>query len=222
MLCVSYFEKALYELPEAELTSETVQALADEIETKIQGGLSPRPLLSVPHLVSDEASCYYQGYTLAEMSVHQTRAYFKDKYGYIVDNPNVGPTLKSAYWECGNSKPFLDIVRDLTGKDLTGEAWVDALKEDLEEHIAQEKKEYSEMIDKCQDAADAPEEKKEKEYTESDDDDNLDLQMTVRFVDGDVVISDSSVSGLLESCREFEAFVEARVAAAASAATTSP
>ena len=64
MLCVSYFEKALYELPEAELTSERVQALADEIETKIQGGLSPRPLLSVPHLVSDEASCYYQGYTV--------------------------------------------------------------------------------------------------------------------------------------------------------------
>ena len=65
MLCVSYFEKALYELPEEELTSEKVQALADEIEIKIQGGLSPRPLLSVPHLVSDEASCYYQGYTVS-------------------------------------------------------------------------------------------------------------------------------------------------------------
>ena len=68
MLCVSYFEKALYELPEDELTSETVQALADEIEIKIQGGLSPRPLLSVPHLVSDEASCYYQGYTVSRKS----------------------------------------------------------------------------------------------------------------------------------------------------------
>jgi oligoendopeptidase F len=64
MLCVSYFEKAMYELPDAELTSESVQLLADDIETKIQGGLSPRPLLSVPHLVSDEASCYYQGYTV--------------------------------------------------------------------------------------------------------------------------------------------------------------
>ena len=69
MLCVSYFEKALYELPEAEITSERVQALADEIETKIQGGLSPRPLLSVPHLVSDEASCYYQGYTVGSRIV---------------------------------------------------------------------------------------------------------------------------------------------------------
>ena len=69
MLCVSYFEKALYELPEDDLTPETVQALADDIETKIQGGLSPRPLLSVPHLVSDEASCYYQGYTVGTLEL---------------------------------------------------------------------------------------------------------------------------------------------------------
>ena len=69
MLSVSYFEKALYELPEQDLTTATssqkIQALADEIEIKIQGGLSARPLLSVPHLVSDEASCYYQGYTVS-------------------------------------------------------------------------------------------------------------------------------------------------------------
>ena len=67
MLSVSYFEKALYELPDHELTTENVQKLADEIELKIQGGLSARPLLSVPHLVSDEASCYYQGYTVSKI-----------------------------------------------------------------------------------------------------------------------------------------------------------
>ena len=41
-----------------------MQALADEIELKVQGGLASRPLLSVPHLLSDEASCYYHGYVL--------------------------------------------------------------------------------------------------------------------------------------------------------------
>ncbi|VEU43068.1 unnamed protein product [Pseudo-nitzschia multistriata] len=204
MLSVSYFEKALYELPEAELTAEKVQSLADEVEIRIQGGLGARPLLSVPHLVSDEASCYYQGYTLAEMSVHQTRKYFKDKYGYIVDNPNVGPTLTESYWKCGNSKPFLQIVKDLTGKELSGDDWVDALKEDLEEHIAQERKEYDGMISKCE--ASSAEEK--------DGEEPLDLAMTVKFVDGDHVISDSSQSGLLSACKEFEAFVAARVAAA--------
>jgi len=206
MLSVSYFEKALYELPEKELTYDTIQALADQIEIQIQGGLSPRPLLSVPHLVSDEASCYYQGYTLAEMSVHQTRDYFKRTDGYIVDNPNVGPTLAKAYWECGNSKPFLDIVKDLTGSELQGTAWTDALKEDLEDHIRQEKKEYEDMIQKT-----ANEHQSKKDDTEEE----LDLQMTVKFVDGDDIISDSSKVGLLGACKEFEAFVAARVAASA-------
>ena len=201
MLSVSYFEKALYELPESEVTAEKIQSLADEIETKIQGGLSPRPLLSVPHLVSDEASCYYQGYTLAEMSVHQTREYFKNKYGYIVDNPNVGPDITSAYWVHGNSRPFLDLVKDLTGKELSGDAWIDALKESSADKITREKKEYDEMIEKMNAA-------------EDDSSSDIDLKMEVRFVDGDELIAASSDGGLLKACSEFEKFVAGRVAAA--------
>ena len=60
MLSVPYFEKALYELPEDEVTAERIQALADEVEKEVQGGLAPRPMLSVPHIISDEASCYYR------------------------------------------------------------------------------------------------------------------------------------------------------------------
>lgn len=56
MLVVSYFEKALYELPEDQVTSENIQKLADATEQSIQGGKSPRPLLSVPHIISDEVS----------------------------------------------------------------------------------------------------------------------------------------------------------------------
>ena len=66
MIAVPYFEKALYEMDEEDLSAESIKALADKIERDIQGGLSPRPLLSVPHLLSDEASCYYHGYVLAE------------------------------------------------------------------------------------------------------------------------------------------------------------
>ena len=47
MLAVPYFEKALYELPEEQLTVEALVQLADRIEADLQGGLSPRPLLSV-------------------------------------------------------------------------------------------------------------------------------------------------------------------------------
>eukprot|EP00658_Telonema_sp_P-2_P036807 TRINITY_DN26551_c0_g1_i2.p1 TRINITY_DN26551_c0_g1~~TRINITY_DN26551_c0_g1_i2.p1 ORF type:complete len:559 (+),score=168.05 TRINITY_DN26551_c0_g1_i2:223-1899(+) len=97
MLAVPYFEKALYELDDAQLTPERIVALANETELAIQGGPSPRPLLSVPHILSDEASCYYHGYVLAEMSVHQTRAHFLQKYNYIVDNPQVGQDLQQVY-----------------------------------------------------------------------------------------------------------------------------
>lgn len=42
MLAVPYFEKALYELPEEEVTPERVLALADEVEELVQIGRSPR------------------------------------------------------------------------------------------------------------------------------------------------------------------------------------
>ena len=200
MLAVSYFEKALYELPEGEVTAENVQALADRIELDIQGGYSGRPLLSVPHLVSDEASCYYHGYTLAEMGVHQTRAYFKSKYGYIVDNPNVGPELTKAYWEPGNSRPFLDLVRDLTGKDLSGSDWIDSLNETVEAKVARERSEYDTAIQNSSGIND-------------ENDDDVDLNMTVKFVNGDEIIADSSSNGILKACQQFEAFVAARMAA---------
>lgn len=102
----------------------------------------------------------------------------------------------------GNSRQFLDLVKDLTGKDLSGDAWVNALKESTADKIAREKKEYDEMIVKM---------KGEKE------DSSLDLKMEVRFVDGDELIAASSDGGLLEACSKFEEFVAKRVAAAAAA-----
>jgi len=203
MLSVSYFEKALYELPEEQVTAENVRKLADKIEHDIQGGLSPRPLLSVPHLVSDEASCYYHGYTLAEMSVHQTREFFKIRDGFIVDNPNVGPTITKAYWECGNSRPFLEIVKDLTGKDLSGVAWVGELQENVDDKVKREHIEYDESLAKVPSGASSS---------------TVDLNMTVKFVDGDEVIADSSQvsGGILAACKEFESYIARRTTKATS------
>ncbi len=61
-----------------------------------------RPLLAVPHILADESSAYYHGYVLAEMSVHQTRGYFKAKYGTIADNPEVGKQLTEVRKRVGN------------------------------------------------------------------------------------------------------------------------
>ena len=58
MLSVPYFERALYELPEAEVTPAALVALAARVEGEVEGGPAPRPLLSVPHILSDESSAY--------------------------------------------------------------------------------------------------------------------------------------------------------------------
>lgn len=194
MLCVPYFEKALYELSEEELTAQKLQDLALEVETFCIGGPSPRPVLSIPHILSDEASCYYHGYVLAEMSVHQTRAYFL-KTGPIVDNPIVGPTLTEKYWKPGNSAMFLDLVEGLTGKPLTADAWVTCLKEPLDEHLAQERKEYDAALQIGVAVTG-----------------ELDLEMRVRIADGDEVIGDTAEDKAFAATTEkFERYVKQRL-----------
>ncbi len=142
MLAVPYFEKALYEMDEDKLSSESLQALAVEVEARIQGGPSPRPLLTVPHILADESSCYYHGYVLAEMAVHQTRAHFFGKYGRIVDDPRIGADLASSYWRPGNGASFLSLVEGLTGAPLAGDAWVAHLQTELESLVASERSDY--------------------------------------------------------------------------------
>lgn len=132
------------------------------------------------------------------MSVHQTRNFFLRKYGYIVDNPEVGPSLTRGYWVWGNSRPFLELVKELTGSELSGDAWVDELTESVENVLKREEKDYKEAIEKAAKTGDK----------KSD----IDLNMTVRFVDGDTLIADSSKieGGLLGACKQFEDFVSAR------------
>ena len=193
MLAVPYFEKALYELPDAGVTPAAVAKLADDVEADLQGGLASRPLLSVPHILSDEASCYYHGYVLAEMSVHQTRAHFGGA-ARIVDNPKVGKDLAEVYWQPGNSVPFLDLVKKLTGKDLTGDAWLDAINVPLERHVDDEKRDYDAAV-----AAAPPPPKK------------VDLDMKILIVDGDELVADSEALGSFEAtCAKFEAWVASR------------
>lgn len=200
LLAVPYFEKALYELPEDQLTAKRITELASEVEAKIQGGPAARPLLSVPHILADEASCYYHGYVLAQMSVYQTRAYFLKKYGHIVDNPAVGPALTEKYWQPGNNSMFLDLVEGLTGKPLTGDAWIESLQEPLEKSLKRERTEYEEAV-KAGLAAHSG---------------DLDLAMHMRIVDGDEVIADSKDDGsFLGAATKFERYVRRRLDTAA-------
>ncbi len=117
-LSVCYSERAIYELPDEELTAERVLATIRDVERRMsfldEG--SPRPVLSVPHLLAGESSAYYHGYVLAEMAVHQTRDHFKGRDGHLCDNAKIGPELREHYWRVGNGRGFGDLVASLTGK----------------------------------------------------------------------------------------------------------
>jgi hypothetical protein len=135
MLAVCYGEKAIYELPESELTLEGIQRALREVERRLlllEEG-SPRPTLSIPHLISGESSAYYHGYVLARMAVYQARAHFIERDGHLVDNPRIGPELARVWWQPGNSVTFTEFVRRLTGAPLTALHWSNYVNQSAEE-----------------------------------------------------------------------------------------
>ena len=134
------------------------------------------------------------------MSVHQTREFFLKRDGYLTDNPKVGPTLAKSYWQPGNSEPFLSLVKNLTGSPLTGDAWVNELKQSVEDVLKDEKKKYESKRAECVDSS-----------TTSKDD--IDLDMRIRIVDGDKVLADTAKEGsFLATCKVFEEYVKKRYA----------
>lgn len=138
MLSVCFAERAIYEIPDDELTSERVLAEVRAVEARmalLPDG-APRPVLSVPHLLAGESSAYYHGYVLAEMAVHQTRAFFLERDGHLVDNARIGPDLRENYWAPGNSRRFGDFVRGLTGKPLSADALAARVNASVEDALA--------------------------------------------------------------------------------------
>ena len=129
---VCYCERALYEIPDDELTPERVLKTMREIEAKLtllpEG--SSRPILSVPHLLAAESSAYYHGYILASMAVHQTRNFFMKRDGHLVDNPKIGPALREVYWKPGNSRRFPDFIESMTGERVSPAALADHVNRD--------------------------------------------------------------------------------------------
>ncbi len=127
ILVVPYFERALYQLPDDQLTPERVLALARDCELRILGvAVSPRPMLSIPHLLNQESAAAYHGYLLANMAVYQTRAWFEREYGYLTDNPAVGPLLAQHYWARGNSISHNDTLLSLTGEPFNAKYLADS------------------------------------------------------------------------------------------------
>ena len=134
LLVVPYFERALYQLEDADLNTSTVLALARACEQRVLGvSPGPRPLLAIPHLLNQESAASYQGYLLANMAVYQTRAYFERTYGYLTDNPAIGPALAEHFWAYGNRRSHNETLINLTGESFNARYLADHCNQTAEQ-----------------------------------------------------------------------------------------
>lgn len=189
ILVVPYFERALYEMADDELTPQSVTQLAREMEQRILGlECSPRPLLAIPHLLSDESACSYQGYLLAHMAVYQTRAYLTEQFGYLTDNPKIGPLLSEHYWQKGNYLTHNQTIESLTGEGFNAKYLADVCNLSSNEAWEVEESKISALSTRNRS-------------------DIAPLNANIKVVDGNVVLSDNSISDerLLS---EFESYIE--------------
>ena len=95
--------------------------------------------LYIPHIYSWDSSAYYHGYGLSELALTQWREYFYEKYGYIVDNPNVGKEMKKV-WKLGSTKTFFEFVKLATDKKLSAEPFIKNVTRSVDDALELAKK----------------------------------------------------------------------------------
>ncbi len=119
---VCEFEKQIYE--SKKLTEERVISIAKKISKKyLDFSVDTMSVLEIPHIYSWESACSYHAYGLAQLGLLQWREYFFDKYGYIVDNQNIGKEMKKV-WKYGGSKTFPEFIKLATGKKLSAMPYI--------------------------------------------------------------------------------------------------
>ncbi|MFJ5363581.1 M3 family metallopeptidase [Pectobacterium punjabense] len=190
ILLVPYFEWQLYSWDDEARTPEAMTKLARDTELRILGiNCSPRPTLAIPHLLSMESACSYQGYLLALMAVEQTRNYFLQRDGYLTDNSAIGPDLAQHYWLPGNSVSHDDTLRSLTGEGFNPAYLAQACNLTVDEAWQQAQGTMAQAAARPQPAAD------------------FDLSARIRVVDGSRVLADNT-QGDEKMCQDFSAFIE--------------
>jgi oligoendopeptidase F len=193
ILVVPYFERALYRLGDDALTPDGVLALARATELRILGvAVGPRPLLAIPHLLNQESAAAYHGYLLANMAVYQTRAYFRRTYGYLTDNPAIGPALSQHYWSRGNGISHNETLLSLTGESFNAKYLADSCNQTVKEAWAEAQTKMLAATKRSYPPTPMP-----------------DLDATIRIVHGAELIADNSESDQA-MCQQFEHWVGQR------------
>ena len=192
MCAICYAERAIYEIPNDELTAERVLEEIRAVENRLLGMDAGRPALSVPHLLAGESSAYYHGYVLALMGVEQTRRYFKQRDGHLMDNPKIGPDLARVYWRPGNSISFPQFIENMTGDTVAADALARAAARTGDEAVAQARQ----AVDR---ASSIPRFEGE-----------VALEGTVTIAHGNETIASTNDEPFAEVCARFETWIENR------------
>jgi Zn-dependent oligopeptidase len=146
IMFVSEFEKQVYEAHK--LSQDAVRDIARRIYRKYYDRTEDSLLaLSVPHIYSSESSASYHGYGLATLALSQWREYFYKKYGYIVDNKQIGKEMKKV-WCLGSQLTFAEYVKIATGKKLSSSAYLREATMSSKQRIARAKKRVQELSSK--------------------------------------------------------------------------
>ena len=138
VIFVMDFERRIYE--RKALTKDFVLETAKYVYKKYMDRSEDSLwMLRVSHIYSWNSSAYYHGYGLAELGVQQWRDYFFKKYGYIVDNPNVGKEMQKV-WKYASLYTAGKFVKMATGKKLSADAYIKNVTRSYDEIIRDAKK----------------------------------------------------------------------------------
>ncbi len=187
IIMVVFFEKEICECKN--LTRKFVLDTAKKIFKKyMDRSEDSLMVLNIPHIYDWESSAYYHGYGLADLGVSQWRSYFFKKYGYIVDNPNVGKEM-SQIWSYASMYPAKKLIKMATGKKLSPDSFIKSVTMPLDEIMSKAKKRIARL-------------KKVPIYKKP-----VDLKGRITMVHGKKVISDNSKS-FEEMDRKYQAWLK--------------
>ncbi|HVU06222.1 MAG TPA: M3 family metallopeptidase [Candidatus Paceibacterota bacterium] len=135
IMFVSEYEKRVYEAknPTRDFVLKTARDMFRKYFDRAEDSIMA---LNIPHIYSWESSAYYHGYALAELGVFQWREYFFKKYGYIVDNPNVGKEMKKV-WKFAAKYPSKRFIKMATGKAFSPAAFLHEVTRPLDTVVAE-------------------------------------------------------------------------------------
>ena len=124
------------------------------------------------------------------MAVYQTRAYFTKKFGYLTDNPKIGPLLAEHYLRSGNSISHDATLRSLTGEGFSAEYLAQSCNQTSEQAWQQEQQKISAALLRPQSEP-------------------ASLNASLSIVDGEQLIANNQSSDN-ELCEQFERYIVQR------------